>query len=98
MGQLIYNVHSQLKRSSQSFALFSVKLLSGLILGLVLAIAGEQIIGYGNFSFWFVSILFTGVFLRISRAWSFGGLMVYNLVCLLLGLLLRMYVLIAPGN
>ena len=98
MSQLIQNMQIQIKKSSQSFVLFGAKLISGLILGLVLAIAGEQIIGYGNFAFWFVAVLFTGVFLRISRPWSFGGLMVYNLVCLLLGLLLRMYVLVAPGS
>lgn len=98
MGHLIQNVQIQIKRSSQSMVLFTFKLLSGIVLGLVLAIAGEELIGYGTFSFWFVVILFTGVFLRISRPWSLGALMVYNLVCVLMGLLLRMYVLVAPGN
>lgn len=98
MAQLIQNVQVRLKKSSQNFALFTCKLASGLVLGLVFAIAGEQIMGYGNFSFWFVAVLFTGVFIRVSKPWSFGGLMVYNLVCVLLGLLLRMYVLIAPGH
>ncbi len=98
MGQLIQNVQITLKKSSQSLVLFTFKLLSGLLLGLVFAIAGEQMMGYGNFSFWFVTVLFTGVFIRISKPWSFGGLMVYNLVCVLLGLLLRMYVLVAPGH
>lgn len=98
MGHLIQNMQIQIKRSSQSMVLFTLKLLSGVVLGLVLAIAGEELIGYGTFSFWFVAILFTGVFLRISRPWSLGALMVYNLVCVLMGLLLRMYVLVAPGN
>lgn len=98
MSQLIQNMQLQIKKSSQSAVLFALKLISGFILGLVLAIAGEQLIGYGTFSFWFVTILFVGVFLRISKPWSLGALMVYNLVCVLIGLLLRMYVLIAPGN
>ena len=98
MGQLIQNVQVKIKKSSQGLFLFSIKMLSGLMLGLTLAIAGEEVVGYGTFSFWFVTVLFTAVFLRISRPWSFGALMIYNLVCLLMGLLLRMYVLVAPGS
>lgn len=98
MGQMIQNMQTQIKRSSQSMVLFSLKLLSGLLLGLVLAISGETVFGYGSFSFWFVVVLFCGVFLKISKPWSFGALMIYNLVCVLVGVLLRMYVLIAPGN
>lgn len=95
---MIQNMQTQIKRSSQSMVLFSLKLLSGLLLGLVLAISGETVFGYGSFSFWFVVVLFCGVFLKISKPWSFGALMIYNLVCVLVGVLLRMYVLIAPGN
>ena len=98
MAQIIQNVQVRFKKSSQNLVVFSFKLLSGLILGLVLAIAGEQLMSYGNFGFWFVTVLFTGVFIKVSRSWSFGGLMVYNLVFVLFGLLLRMYVLIAPGH
>ena len=98
MAQLIQNVQVQIKKSSQSALLFGFRLLSGILLGLVLAIAGETLIGYEQLSFTLVVVLFSGVFLRISRGWSFGGLFVYNLVCVLLGLLLRMYILMAPGQ
>ena len=98
MGQLIQNMQVQIKRTSQNFGLMILKAFSGFVLGLVLAIAGEEVVGYGSLSFWFIVVLFTGVFLRISRGWSLGGVLIYNLVCVLLGLLLRMYILVAPGS
>ena len=98
MGQLIQNVQDQMRQSTQSFGLFVLRLISGLFVGLVLTIAGEVAVGYETLGFFFVLIVFLGAFLRISRGWSFGGLMIFNLVCVLIGLLLRMYVLIAPGN
>lgn len=98
MAQMIQNMQVKIKQTSQSFMVLTFRFLSGLVLGLTLAIAGQEATGYGNFAFWFVSILFLTVFFKVSQKWGFGHLIVYNLICVLMGLLLRMYVLIAPGN
>ncbi len=98
MAQMIQNMQVKIKRTSQSFFVISLRFLSGLVLGLTLAIAGQEAFSYGQLAFWFVTIVFLTVFLRISQKWGVGHLIVYNLICVLVGLLLRMYVLVAPGN
>lgn len=95
---MIQNMQVRIKKTSQSFFVVLFRLISGLALGLTLAIAGQEAFGYTSLGFWFVTVLFLTVFLKVSSKWGFGHLIVYNLVCVLLGLLLRMYVLIAPGN
>jgi hypothetical protein len=98
MAQMIQNMQVKIKKTSQSFFVLVFRFFSGIILGLTLGIAGQEAFNYGQLAFWFVTILFLTVFLKISQKWGVGHLIVYNLICVLLGLLLRMYVLVAPGN
>ncbi|MCB0413145.1 MAG: hypothetical protein KDD50_02345 [Bdellovibrionales bacterium] len=97
MSQYMQNMQLKLKSSSNGMVLLGFKLLSGLILGLTFALIGEEIIGYGKFSFTFVVILSIFGLLRIAKKWRYVGVFVFDLVCVLIGLLLRMYILIAPG-
>lgn len=97
MGKFIYNVQDKIKTSSNTAALFGVRLISGLFVGLTAALIGEEIIGYGVFSFVLIMLVMTGVVLRVSKKWSWMGVLIFNLICILLGLVLRMYILIAPG-
>ncbi len=97
MSSLLQDIPKNLKKSSASFLLFLLKLLSGVFLGLTFALAGEEIVGYEGFAFWFVLIMFTGIFLRVSKNWKFGGTIIFNLIFVLMALLFRMYVLMAPG-
>ena len=97
MSALIDNLQYKLKASSSGLALFIFKALSGLLLGLTIAIIGQEIIGYGTFSFTLVIVVVVGAVLRMARQWRWLAMGVFNLICVLLALLLRMYVLIAPG-
>lgn len=98
VGQVIEELQYRLKTSSTSLALLSFKLISGAAIGLTLALIGEEIIGYGTFSFIFVIVTMTGAFLKVSRSWQFVGVAAVDLICILIGLLLRMYILVAPGG
>lgn len=97
MGNLIGNVQDRFKSTSNALGLLAFKILTGLFLGLTLALIGQQIIGYGWFSFTFVIVVVAGSLLRITRAWPWMHMFIFNLICVLIGLLLRMYILIAPG-
>lgn len=98
MGQMFEDIQYKLKTSSSSLMLFFFKLVSGLALGLTVALIGQEIINYGNFSFTFVIVATTGAFFRVSKKWQFVGVAVFDLICVLIGLLLRMYILVAPGS
>lgn len=97
MGQYIQNINGKIKTSSTDLVLYLFKIISGLVLGLTFSLIGDEIIGYGKFSFIFVTVLTIGGFLRTARGWSFVGVIVFDFICVLIGMLLRMYILVAPG-
>jgi hypothetical protein len=97
MAQLVENVQQTLKKTSSSAALITLKVLTGLVLGLTLTLIFQEIFQYGNLLFMFVIVVFTGGFIRLSRSWDWKTLLTFNLICVLVGLLLRLYVLVAPG-
>ena len=73
------------------------KIATGLFVGLTLALIGDQIIDYGAFSFTLVLVVTAGAITKISAKWPWAQVFVFNLICVLIGLVLRMYILIAPG-
>lgn len=97
MGELLENLQYKLKTSSTSIITFMVRLFTGLFLGLTLALILDVMLNYGTFSFLLVILVTTAVLVRISRRWTLFNIIVFDLVCVLVALLLRMYVLIAPG-
>lgn len=97
MGHFIGNVQDKIRVSSTTLMLFGFRTLSGLFVGLTLSLIGQEIIGYGTISFLLVIFVVTGAILRISKKWNWLGILIFNLICVLIGLILRMYILIAPG-
>ena len=97
MNGLSSKIQIQFKKSSTSFFLLGFRILSGLVLGLTFALIGDEIISYGQFVFTFVIMAIALTFLRISRHWSFVSVVVFDLICILVGMLLRLYIVVAPG-
>jgi hypothetical protein len=98
MANLISNVQDRFKSSTSAISLLVFKAISGAVLGLTIALVGEEIIQYGVFSFVLVTVVTTGSILRIGKSWSWMHILIFDLICVLIGLLLRMYILIAPGS
>ncbi len=98
MSQFISGVQDRLKTTSLDVLTFVLKVLSGSFLGLTLALISQEIIGFGTFSFVLVIVSMTLAFLKVAQKWSLVSVLVFNLVCILIGMLLRMYILIAPGQ
>lgn len=97
MGNMISNVQDRFKTSSNALALLGIRLVTGLFLGTTLALVGQELIQYEVFSLVLVIVVVTAALLRITRHWAWMHLFIFNLICILIGLLLRMYILIAPG-
>lgn len=97
MGQFIEELQFKLKNSSVSIVTFVVRAISGMILGLTLALIGDEMMGYNTFSFMLVIVVTTAAILKISKRWTLARVLVFDLVCVLVAMLLRMYILIAPG-
>lgn len=97
MSEIIGGLNQKVKSSSSNLTLFSIKLLTGLLLALTFALIGQEMIGYGQLAFIFVMVSMTTMFLKISKNWKFFGVFVFNLIAVLIAMLLRMYIIIAPG-
>lgn len=100
MSELVGKMQTQFKTSSSGILLFFLKLFSGLVLGLTFALVAEVMLGYAEgesiLLLVFVTTVIAGLFLRMSRSWSMTTLLVFDLICILVGMLIRLYILIAP--
>jgi hypothetical protein len=97
MGNLIANIQDRVKTSSNALSLGVFKFFSASVVGLTFALIGQEIFQYGWFSFTLVFLTVTLSLMRIMRPWTWFNVLVFDLICVLIGLLLRMYILIAPG-
>lgn len=97
MAHIMQNLQEKIKNTSNGFILIIFKIISGMFLGLTLALIGQEIFAYESFLLTFVIVVITGLFLRKARGWGWVGVFVFDLICALIALLLRMYILIAPG-
>jgi len=96
MTNLISNVQERFKMTSSAAGLFLFKLLSGVIMGLTLALIAQEIIRYGMISFVLVIVVVAACLLKVAKSWTWTHILIFDLICVLLGLLLHMYILIAP--
>lgn len=97
MGNLIANVQDRFRITTNTLALITFRLLTGFFLGLTLALIGQEIIQYGVLSFVLVTVVVVATLFKLTKSWTWMHLFIFNLICVLIGLLLRMYILIAPG-
>lgn len=101
MSELVDKMQYRLKKSSGDIFNFMVKLTTGLVLGLTLALIIHEMIGKkdgeGMLSFTFIIAVTTMGFLRVAKKWSIVSVLVFDLVCILIGIILKFYIMVAPG-
>ncbi len=100
IGRRIEGLGVSVKTSAQNTSIkvtaLLLRLLTGLILGYVLALMAQEIMGFGNLGALFFVVVFTGFFYRISESWSVFKLILFDLFCALVLQILKMYILLAP--
>jgi hypothetical protein len=99
MGEMVGNMQTQLKKTSSDLLLFSLKFISGSILGLTFALIMQTSMGYAEgdnlLAFMFVIIVTMAVFMRIAKGWGLTATLIFDLICVLVGMLLRLYIMVA---
>ena len=100
MAEFVGRMHQGLKQTSTNFALLAIKLVSGAAIGFTLALVVQEILGQPSelsLAFVFTFLITIGVFWRLTRSWGLSAVLVFDLIAILVGLSLRLYVMIAPN-
>lgn len=96
MRGLAVNMQEGVKTSSVSLVALLLRLTSGFLLGLTLSLIGQELSGYGSFGLLFCALVITALFMKISATWRIPHILIFDLICVLVAQLLRMYILLAP--
>lgn len=75
---------------------WTFKVITALLLGMTMAMIGQEIVKYEFIAFLFVMFLTAGIVLRLLKSFSIVNVIVFNLICVLVGMSLRLYIQIAP--
>lgn len=101
MGEFADRMQFQIKKSSGDLATWAVKFVSGAFLALTLSLIIQEIRGLADgeapISFLFMIVAFTAIFLRIAKKWNLFAVLVFDLVCILIGMVLCLYIMVAPN-
>lgn len=97
MGEMMSKMQFQVKKSSSDLSTYIFRVLTGGWVGMIFAHIFQMIFEYGNFLFFFVIVLMTGSIVRVTKGWGFFSVIILNLFCILIGVLFRMYIIVAPG-
>lgn len=98
MAEFISQFQDKVKTSTGNLGLMLLKLLTGALIGLTLALIFQELIGYGTISFVLVIAVVTLTLFRIMKTWTWSRLLIFDLICVLVALLLRMYIKIGRAH
>ena len=90
------NVQDGVKNSSVSLVCITLRVLTGFMLGLTLALIGQELIGFGTLALVFMMVVVMGLVVKTTSGWNLGKILIFDLFLVLVAMLLRMYILVAP--
>lgn len=100
LSESVQGAGRRMKEGFKSTTIFVINLLlrslSGFFLGLTLALIGQQIMNYETLGLIMILLATLVVFMKISAKWSIIHVLIFDLVCILVGQILKMYILLAP--
>lgn len=98
MNNIKERISVSFKESLLAFSIFLLRLFSGALLGMTVAISMQTFMGIGIFSFMFIVILTSMLVLHVTRSLGLLGAIIFLLVLVLLGVLLQLYIYKAMNN
>ena len=96
VSQIAGQVQDGVKNTSVSLGSLSLKFVTALVVALTLSLIGQEMMGSGTFTFIFTMVLVTGLIMKLIAKWTVGAVLLFDLFCVLMALLLRLYIQVAP--
>lgn len=100
MAELMGRMQQGIKNSSSDFVLLAMRALTGTFIGVTMGLIVQEALSEGQeitlaFVFAFVTTL--GVIWRLTRGWGLAAVLLFDLIVVLVGVLLRLYIMVAPN-
>jgi hypothetical protein len=93
----IERIQEGTKHSFYTIFLLSVKIISSFFFGLLISLIFKELSHFGNLLFLFTLLVFTAVFFKLITNLSLRNLIIVDSFIVLICLLLKMYIMIAPN-
>ncbi len=90
------NMQQSARNASISTAQRILRLISGFFIALVLGFVVQELTTSGDLMLVFMIILFTGIIYKLLSRLQIFQILIFDLICVLVAALLRMYIMIAP--
>jgi hypothetical protein len=95
-SQIAGQVQDGVKNTSVSLFGTFLKIVTAFVVGLTMALIGQEMMGYGTFSFVFTMVVVFSLIFKLISKWSVGSVLLFDLFAVLVALLLRLYIQVAP--
>lgn len=96
VSQLAGQVQVGVKNTSVSLVGMALKLITAFFFAMTLALIGQELMGSGNFAFVFTMVVIMGLIFKLIGSWNIGAVLLFDLFCVLVALLLKLYLQVAP--
>lgn len=90
------NMQQGAKTASITFTQRALRLTSGFFIGVVLSLIIQEFIQNGTLMLLFFTTLFMMVVYKLLRPLSIFQIFIFDVICILIAITLRMYIMIAP--
>lgn len=96
VSQIAGQVQDGVKSTSVSFVSLILKFVTAFFVALTLSLIGQEMMGSGTFTFIFTMVLVIGLVMKLIGKWAVGAVLLFDLFCVLMALLLKLYLQVAP--
>jgi hypothetical protein len=96
VSQIAGQVQDGVKNTSVSLFGLCLKFITAFFFAMTLALIGQELMGSGNFSFVFTMVVVMGLIFKLIGKWNVGAVLLFDLFCVLVALLLKLYLQVAP--
>ena len=97
LNKVTSKIEQEINSGASRILLFCARLITGSFVSLTLGLIFQKIMGFEQIGLTFFCIVGILLFLKTTSSWTFLKIAVFNLIFILIGLVLRMYILVAPG-
>lgn len=100
MAEFIGRMQGGIKQTSNDFLLGTLRLLTGLFLGVTVGLVVQEILAQPpeiTLAFVFAVVTTTALVWRLTRGWGLAAILLFDLIMVLVGVLLRLYIMVAPN-